>query len=130
MNFIVLLSLLSLFSFSGPELSFLDNRLVNYGDIAEGEKAVIEISYKNTGDNTLILYDHFPSCNCTSISYNKSTNPGETGKFVLNIDTTGKFGTETVVVKVLANTSDEYYILRVDMNIVDNHDSKKHKKTL
>lgn len=51
-------------------------------------------------------------------------------KFVLNIDTTGKFGTETVVVKVLANTSDEYYILRVDMNIVDNHDSKKHKKTL
>lgn len=108
-----------------PRLSFIDNRIVDYGDIVEGQMANVVIRFKNTGDQTLVIYDDKPTCNCTSVKYDKVTESGESGEIRLSINTKGKYGKEIVVVKLLANTPEEYYIIRVDLNVTKNAGNKE-----
>ncbi|MBR3743592.1 MAG: DUF1573 domain-containing protein [Bacteroidales bacterium] len=113
MNLLVLL--LSVFFSSGPELSFLNNRIVNAGQYREGELIEINSRIKNTGDEGLLIISTVATCNCTSVNYPKKTiAPGEEEEIKIRIDTNGKSGPGTVVVKLLTNTIDKYSLIRVD----------------
>lgn len=102
-----------------PNLDFIDSRLVQYGDIEEGNVAYVNIRFKNTGDDRLIILEDFSTCNCTDVTYEKRVyEQGESGTISLTIDTEGKYGNQTIVVKLLTNTPQEYYIIRVDMNVL------------
>ncbi len=91
-----------------PELEFIDSRLVQLGNIKEGDIVNVSIRFKNIGDDTLILLNNFPTCNCTDVSYAKKVyNPGESGTINIKLDTTGKFGDQTIVVKLLTNSPQE-----------------------
>jgi len=112
MNLLVLL--LSVFFSSGPELSFLNNRIVNAGRYREGELIEINSRIKNTGDEGLLIISTVATCNCTSVNYPKKTiAPGEE-EIKIRIDTNEKTGPGTVVVKLLTNTIDKYSLIRVD----------------
>ena len=106
-------------SLSGPKLEFVHKRLINYGDIIEGEMASISIAIKNTGDKDLLILSAFPSCNCSSIDYPKNPiSPGSFGSIAISIDTHGKSGSEIIVVKFLTNTKERYSVIRIDLNVI------------
>ena len=112
--------LLSLSLFFGPELSFVKNRIVNAGQYREGEMIEIAAKIKNSGDEDLLIMSTVASCNCTSVRYPKNAIPaGEEEEIKVTIDTKGKSGPGTVVVKIVTNTSDKYSIIRVDYEIMD-----------
>ena len=103
----------------GPELSFIDKRVVEYGDIQSGEKAEVYVSYKNTGDQNLLIQDVGRSCNCTEVECDRNTLlPGETGKVKIIIDTKGKLGPEVIIVKLYLNTKRRHVIIRINLNVV------------
>ena len=43
--------------------------------------------------------------------------PGEEGEITIKIDTSGKLGKQTVVVRIVTNTDIGSYVIRVDMNV-------------
>lgn len=115
----ILIILLFLFFFSsGPELSFVNNRIVNAGKIREGEQIEITSKIKNTGDEELSIISTVATCNCTSVNYpQKPIASGEEDEIKIRIDTKGKSGPGTVVVRLITNATDKYSIIRVDYEI-------------
>ena len=103
--------------FSGPEVFFPDGRIVQYGRIKEGGTAVVEVTIKNTGDEDLIIYQAITTCNCTSVEYPRFIRPSETGAVGITVNTSGKFGNESIVVKIRDNSQKQYSVIRIDLDV-------------
>lgn len=102
-----------------PELQFLDKRITDCGDIKEGQLINVRFRIKNIGDKRLVIYDFFPTCNCTNVEIgSRVIEPNSENEIRLMIDTTGKSGKQTIVVRVLSNSPDKYHVIRVDMTVI------------
>lgn len=116
---IIPLIALSLTLVPGPELSFVDKRMVNAGKYKEGETILVTSKIKNSGNEDLMFLSAIASCNCSSVAYPKEpVTPGQEAEIIVLIDTKGKSGPGTVVVKLITNTADKYSIMRVDYEII------------
>lgn len=101
------------------KLTFIDSRLVQYGDIKEGDVASVDIRFRNDGGEPLEITGCFRTCNCTEVEYpQKPLKSGEEGVIHLSVDTAGKYGAQTIVVRLKTNTPQGYSIVRVDMNVI------------
>ena len=101
------------------KLTFIDSRLVQYGDIKEGDVASVDIRFRNDGGEPLEITGCFRTCNCTEVEYpQKPLKSGEEGVIHLSVDTAGKYGAQTIVVRLRTNTPQGYSIVRVDMNVI------------
>jgi len=85
-----------------------------YGAIEQGEKAAHTFTFKNTGNEPLVLSNVKPSCGCTTPSWTKEPiAPGETGSIDVEFDSKGKSGNQTKTVTVTANTEPAKTVLTI-----------------
>lgn len=104
---------------NGPVLTFLDKRILDYGDIKAGDPVEISIKFKNSGSEPLKILDVHPSCTCTDVIVPKvSIFPGEESSVLLKLETKGKKGVQVLVVCLDLNTERGYEIIRVNVNYV------------
>ena len=89
----------------GPEFTFKDT-LFNTGRIAQGEVVETKFEFTNTGDEPLIIASVSGSCGCTiPRSYPKQKIwPGEGGVIDVIFDSDNKWGEQTIVISISANT--------------------------
>ncbi|MCR5463257.1 MAG: DUF1573 domain-containing protein [Bacteroidales bacterium] len=101
------------------KLHFVDKRIVDYGEILQGEIADIAIRFTNVGEEDLVIYDIIKTCNCTDVAVDKKVlPPGDEDSVAIHVSTKGKLGPQTVVLKLLTNGENEYYIIRVNLNVL------------
>lgn len=100
-------------------MTFLSRRIIDFGPIRSGDTAIIDVAFQNTGDEPLQLRHPITTCNCTSVSYpREAISPGEKNSVKIKIDTKGKAGKETVVVKLHSNAKEQYSVIRIDINVL------------
>lgn len=103
----------------GPELKFIDKRVCNYGDINQGDSLSLSIGFQNIGDEVLGILNVTTTCNCTSAKTDhKFYAPSEKGVVSVLIDTKGKYGPQTAIIRLKTNTEHEVEIIRIDYNVI------------
>ena len=101
------------------KLRFLDSRIVEFGDIVQGDTATVDVRFTNDGSEDLVIYKVEKTCNCTKVTLTKHIIPYDTiGCVKMRISTIGKQGPQTVVLKLLTNGENEYYLIRVNLNVL------------
>ena len=101
------------------QLTFIDKRIINIGDVEEGTLVHRKIKIKNDGDTPLILMKPIKSCNCTAVRFSQEViNPSDTGVIEVEINTENKQGTNVVTVIIVANTEQQEHVLRISMNVI------------
>jgi hypothetical protein len=75
------------------------------GTVYRGDKIIHEFSIKNEGNAELAIIRVDPSCGCTTASYDKTINPGKTGKIKVIVDPSSFMGPINKIVTVTTNDS-------------------------
>ncbi len=78
----------------------------DFGTVAEGEKVTHTYTFKNTGDEPLILSQAKGSCGCTVPKWPREPIPvGGKGEVVVEFNSQGKAGDRNQKVTITANTN-------------------------
>ena len=77
--------------------------VIDVGAVHKGERASYEFIVRNEGDQALQITEVKPSCGCTVAEYDKTIQPGGTGKITAVVDTTNFKGPIAKSVKVFTN---------------------------
>lgn len=78
----------------------------DFGTVDEGEKVSHTYSFKNTGDEPLILSNAKGSCGCTVPKWPKEPiPPGEDGEIIVEFNSKNKKGKRNQKVTITANTN-------------------------
>jgi hypothetical protein len=78
----------------------------DFGSVNEGEKVAHVYSFKNTGDEPLILSNAKGSCGCTvPVWPREPIAPGEAGEIKVEFNSKGKKGKRNQKVTITANTN-------------------------
>ncbi len=87
-----------------PKLAFT-KEIHKFGQISEGEIAVCEFYFKNTGESNLIISRIETSCGCTNVTWDKKPiAPGRESKISVEFDSHGRYGNQYKVVTLFCNT--------------------------
>ncbi len=90
----------------------------DYGVIEQGEKVSHIFTFKNTGNEPLVLSNVKPSCGCTTPKWTKEPiAPGGEGEIMVEFDSKGKSGKQTKTVTITANTDPATTILTITGDI-------------
>ena len=90
----------------------------DYGVIEQGEKVSHLFTFKNTGNEPLVLSNVKPSCGCTTPKWTKEPiAPGADGEIMVEFDSKGKSGKQTKTVTVTANTEPATTVLTITGDI-------------
>lgn len=74
-------------------LEFTNSTTHDFGKLQEGDPAVAEFTFKNTGDQPLIIQNVKPACGCTTPYWTKEpVAPGKTGTIKASYGTEGRPG--------------------------------------
>jgi len=101
----------------GPEITF-SKMVHDFGQIKEGEEAVCEFLFTNTGDSPLLISSVKSSCGCTVPAYpSEPILPGKTGVIKARYDTrrVGKFNKQ---ITVLSNATNGNVVLRITGEVI------------
>ncbi len=91
----------------------------DFGKIDEGKKVEHVFTFKNTGENPLVLQDARASCGCTIPEYTKDTiAPGQEGKLNVIYDSNNKEGKIEKSVTVTANTDPKTTDLKISAFVI------------
>jgi hypothetical protein len=100
-----------------PIMSF-DQEEHDFGTIQQGNNAVYDFSFKNTGKADLIITSARGSCGCTVPDYPKAPiKVGESGKIHVWFSSAGKHGETSKTVTIICNTKEGNKILTIKANI-------------
>lgn len=76
----------------------------DFGTVKEGDPAVYEFTFKNTGKDPIVVQNARGSCGCTVPSYSKDpVAPGKSGTIKVNYHTQGRPGPINKTVTVQSN---------------------------
>ena len=120
-----------LFAFTHPEakvakIKFLDSRIIQLGNVNEGDVVRAFVRYKNVGNAPLTFTSVTKTCNCTSVDYQKQPlAPSKTGIVTVSVNTSRKVGSQVIVVTLKPNVPDKTVIIRVNMNVISAHRHEK-----
>ncbi|MGQ1784328.1 MULTISPECIES: DUF1573 domain-containing protein [unclassified Saccharicrinis] len=82
----------------------VDNKVFDFGEIKQGQKATHTYYITNTGKSNLLIRKVKASCGCTAIKPEKTTiAPGEKTAIVAEFNSTGKKGRQNKSVTVITN---------------------------
>ena len=106
-------------AFNAQEISF-ESEVADYGDINKGENGAKSFTFKNTGDQPLVLKNVETTCGCTIADYPKSPiAPGQTGTVKVNYDTE-RVGAFSKTITVHSNAKDSgRKVLRIKGRVVE-----------
>lgn len=102
--FAIIIALSSAFTLrSGAEFYFLE-RNHDFTDTEEGVVLEHDFTFKNVGDQPLIISDYNVACTCTKITYPTApVMPGQEGVVHLSFDTKGKYGFQSRKIELVSN---------------------------
>ena len=90
----------------------------DFGDINKGEKQKTSFTFKNTGDNPLIIAEAKAGCGCTVPSKpDEPIQPGDTGEITVEYNGSGT-GKVTKFVNVILNTETQAEKLTITTNVL------------
>lgn len=82
-----------------------EERVVEFGEVREGDVVVQEYRFTNTGRQPLVISDASSTCGCTVPSFPRQPiPPGETGVITVRFDTEGRTGRQGKPIVITANT--------------------------
>ena len=100
------------------KIEWIDGIEKDFGKMKEGENLDVSFRFKNVGDKPLIISSVSASCGCTVPETPKEPYaPGQTGVIKASFNSSGKPGTQSKQVTVVANTDPAQTVLtfRVDV---------------
>lgn len=114
----------SLFSYSsfaqqskGPVIKF-ESQVYDYGTIYQGADGSCNFSFKNDGDEPLILSSVRSSCGCTVPKWPKDPIlPGQTSSIQVTYDTK-RLGTISKQITVVSNATEATLMLNIKGNVI------------
>lgn len=118
---LIVISLLSVNSYGqqakGPVIKF-ESLVHDYGTIYQGADGNCSFSFKNEGDEPIILSSVRSSCGCTVPKWPKDPIlPGQTSSIQVTYDTK-RLGTISKQITVVSNASEPSLILNIKGNII------------
>lgn len=100
-----------------PTMVFKDT-LHNFGAMHEGEAAVYEFTFTNTGRTPLIISSATGSCGCTVTEYpGEPIKPGEAASMKVTFNSVGKEGHQEKTVTIQANTVRNIHMLYIQAEV-------------
>ncbi len=91
----------------------------DFGEIKQGDVVEHTFTFKNTGDNDLVLKNVKPTCGCTALDWPKDPiKPGETGEIQTRFNSRGKRGKQYKYFTVFYNGSPEMERVAFTGNVV------------
>ena len=97
----------------GPKIEF-DMEVWEFGEINEGESVDTIFTFKNTGNEALIISNAKAGCGCTVPQWPKEPiAPGESGTISVKFNSKGKTGKQTKRVTLTMNTTPNTKQLRL-----------------
>jgi len=90
----------------GPVINW-DNPTHDFGDIYQGDKVEHSFKFTNTGSEPLIITNVEVTCGCTVPKGwpRDPVAPGADAEINIQFDSTGKYGKQNKVVKIISNAS-------------------------
>lgn len=100
-----------------PKFEF-SKEIHKFGEISEGEIAVCEFYFKNTGNANLIIKTIESSCGCTVVKWKKQPiKVGEESKITVEFDSKKRNGKQYKVLTIFANTKRKVKELKITATI-------------
>ncbi|MBC9931921.1 DUF1573 domain-containing protein [Chitinophaga qingshengii] len=101
------------------DLNF-EEKVHNFGDIAQGEKVEYSFKFTNTGSSPLVIEDAISSCGCTVPEWPKQPiKPGESGFMKVIFDSHGKSGYTEKEISIKTNRGGGYQVgPKIQCNII------------
>lgn len=91
----------------------------DFGDIKEGDEAIKDFVFTNTGKKNLIITDVVTSCSCTASSWPREPiAPGHKGTITVGYDTKGKSGPFNKSITITSNASEETKRIFIKGNVI------------
>ncbi len=105
----------------------LETDFVDFGDVERGKILHREIGVKNIGKKTLMIQYLRSSCSCLSAyESTKYIKPGETGKIIIDYDTTDRLGKMSRTITIISNDPyNTYRAIVFNINIVEKAEKDK-----
>lgn len=102
----IIFSLITSYLAAQAKIEF-EKTAINFGEIEEGEAVNVEFTFKNSGDELLVINSVHPSCGCTVARLKqKKYKPGEEGVIPIRFLSAG-FGGTKVLKSITINSSDQ-----------------------
>jgi hypothetical protein len=103
---------------SGAKIKFTEEAK-NFGDIKQGEVVKHVFSFKNEGNEPLILSNVSTTCGCTASNWPKEPiAPGKTASIEATFNSAGKAGQQNKVLTVFSNSSNGEARISILCNVV------------
>lgn len=105
---------------NGPKIEIVGGDNINTGNHKRGQEVKYDITFKNIGDQDLLVTGVSTSCGCSSaLAGNDAVKPGETGTIKFSFNGQG-MGSVTKVVMITTNeTGSSTKNVQMTMNMVD-----------
>lgn len=96
-----------------------EEEVIDFGEIAQGEKVERVFKFTNVGDGDLIISNASGSCGCTVPDWPKQPiAPGEKGEVKVVFDSNGKQGRQHKTVTLVANTTPNTTVIAIKGDIL------------
>lgn len=80
------------------------SKLIDFGEIREGEIVARFLSFKNTGNAHFLIKNIDSGCGCTTVNYpDHPIAPGEEGKIEIIFNSSGRYGKQYKEISIFAN---------------------------
>lgn len=88
----------------GPVISW-DKSTHDFGDVVQGDKVEFIFTFKNTGNEALIITNVQVTCGCTTPKgwARDPIAPGQSGEITIAFNSQGKYGKQNKVVTIVSN---------------------------
>lgn len=96
-----------------------EEKVIEFGEISQGEKVKRNYKFKNVGKTDLIISDAKGSCGCTVPRWPKQPiRPGQEGEIEVVFDSNGKQGRQSKTVTLIANTKPNTTVLALKGDVL------------
>ena len=102
------------FVYQGKAQIEFDKLEHNFGVITQDKKVTHVFTFKNTGDDDLIIEDVISTCGCTVPDFSKEPiASGEKGNIIVTFNPYGKSGRQSKYIKVQNNATEKPITLKI-----------------
>jgi hypothetical protein len=95
---------------SGPAFEFGQTKH-NFGFVRQGDILEYDYTFRNTGTQTLVIYDAKVACHCTEVNEPDSVAPGKTGVIHLKFDSKSALGRQVRTIVLSSNATNDPFTL-------------------